>query len=346
MSKKDYIVFWRWFWITIFILAAVYLLITLTALNKTEEKKLSYKEMLLKLQENSPKILEIIKDSSKISKEKIKQSICNNIDKAYEPLYLHIDNFADFHYSLRGEYTELLSILSDKMAKMLEKKLFKPANFDKNLNSALNDIKEEMKTVLKEDFNRTQKRIKTILKLNDSETDFLFGEILNITKKDTLKRFTSSYPNLLKAAGTSGASATGAFLGAKLFSKTMGKKLAIKLAAKASIKIGAKASTAGGTAAAGAEAGALFGPFGAAVGGVVGAVVGWIATDKIVIEVDKILNEEDFKKEIKEMIDMQKLKTKEALYKFYFSNISKITKDKQKSIENLKKKPVKDIMGI
>jgi hypothetical protein len=191
-----------------------------------------------------------------------------------------------------------------------------------------------------------QDKIKNLLKLNDNENKFLFTEILDITKQDTLNRFRDYYPNLFKAAGTGGASITGAFLGAKLLSKTMGKKLGIKLAAKASVKLGTKAATAGGAAATGAEIGTLFGPLGAATGGVIGAIIGWIATDKIVIEIDKALNEEDFKAQIKNMIDMQKERTKETLYKFYFSNISQITKKNQDSIDNLKKKPIKEIMGI
>jgi gas vesicle protein len=80
------------------------------------------------------------------------------------------------------------------------------------------------------------------------------------------------------------------------------------------------------------------------VGGVIGGVVGWFATDKIVVEADQYLHEDKFKEDLKKMIDSEKNATKNTLNRIYLSSLQKIEENSIKQFEEIKNKPIKEIV--
>ncbi len=343
-SLKNSEIFWRFFWITVFILALLYALVVKSASEKTnkisENEIAAIKEMLIK---KEPEIEKLLETSAKNLKKEIEKTISSNIDKAFEPLYKQIDNFANFHYSVTGEYTELASLLLKKTDYAVREYLIKPANFRKNLNEALENIKKTASDLTKKETKKTNEEIEKLLN-SENENDTIVSKLLSYEENKVFKRFENEYANLFRAGGT-----VTAALGAKALSKALCKKITAKILAKTALKTGtktgAKIAGIGAGAASGAEVGSLLGPAGAAIGGVVGAIAGWIATDKIVIETDKFLNEEEFKKDIKNMIDEEKEKMKKRLYKRYSLLTNRLEKERRDSLKELKKKRIKDILS-
>ncbi len=353
-------IFWRSFWITIIILASVYVGIKIEVYRTSkalyekhsiEEKKKTKNPFLTFFKEKLPKHEEEIKENiSKAitdSQQEIKETIDYEIEKAFYPVYNHIDDFIDFHYSVTGEYTELAEMLFNETSSALKEHLFKPAHLDQNLQEAIKNINEKSLDIINSNIRQATKKLKESANLNDEEIEIL-TKALQISQEDIFSRFSNISYTILRGGGML-AGALGASLGAKLFAKKIGKVLAAKLAAKIAVKTGAKAAGSGGMAATGASVGALFGgPIGATIGGVAGAIAGWFATDKIVVEIDQFLHEDEFREKIINLIDEQKNQTKEKIMESYDEILNEFRKEQEESneqgLEKLKNVPIKDIM--
>ncbi len=357
-QQNNSTIFWRFFWGTIIILLMLYLIIVKLAsynLNETKietpqerfEKRL--KEIQTKLIKKEPEIAKILQLSIENSKEEIKDIISKNMDKAFEPLYAHIEDFTNFHYSVKGEYTELASLLLKQTDYALKEYLFKPANFNENIKNSLQKIHNDILNIIQKNIKNTNQNIKNILDIKDDELN-LITKILTLSEKDTLNRFDNLYTNIFRVTGAG--IGAGAFLGAKVIAKTLSKKITAKIIAKTTIKAGAKTGAkfagVGGGAATGAEVGSIFGPVGAAIGGVAGAIAGWLLTDKIVVEIDRYLHGEEFKQELKKMINTQKEAIIQELYQKYEQVLTDFEKEQKNtvksSIEKLKNKKIKDLI--
>jgi hypothetical protein len=267
----------------------------------------------------------------------MKKSINDNVDKAYSNVYDHIDDFADFHYSVTGEYTEIATKLFGDINNILMKKVFEPADFENNLNKALSNINSETNNILKDYYSKIKDKIKSKLNINENEANFLLKDILKLNQDDMISRFHNSLYNRFRAFGLGGGVA------ASVVTKAVSKKIAVK----AATKVGAKVGGAAAGAAAGAGEGLLCGPGAwlcSPAGAVVGGIVGWFATDKIVVEVDKYFNKDEFKQELRKLIDQQKEATKQTLYKIYLGSFDEMNKVNKEKFEEIKNKSVKDII--
>jgi hypothetical protein len=346
-SKK----WWKWFWITIIILAIVYIGLQVLATNKIsnlslKDRKAVTAELISDFQKEYPQLINIISQLPDEYKEKMKKSINDNVDKAYSNVYDHIDDFADFHYSVTGEYTEIATELFGDINNILMKKVFKPANFEENLNNALSNINSETNDILKDYYSQMKEKIKDQLNISDDETDFLLNDILKLSQENMKARFHNSLYNSFRAFGLGGGAVAAAVV-TKAVSKKIASVLVKKIAVKAATKAGAKVGGAAAGAVAGGESGLLCGPGAwlcSPVGAVVGGVIGWFATDKIVVEVDKYFNKDEFKQELRKLIDQQKEATKQTLYKIYLGSFDKMNKENIEKFEEIKNKPVKDII--
>jgi hypothetical protein len=332
--------FWIYFFITIVVLAVVF--ISLNILKEKKFNELSYIQKETKLQkvlkEFYNKNPNFRFDITIESKQKIKNIIDEKIDNLYSPLYARIYDFSDFHYSISGEYSELFPVVFGEVDNILQEKIFKPVNFNNNFETTLSEIQNSSLDIISRQFKDIKKEFETKSNISNEELEFLFHEMLNITKEDMLNRFSNNTNNLVRMGSIAGAGVIGAVI-----AKTLSKKIAAKL----SIKFGAKAIGASAGAAAGASGGLFCGPAAilcSPIGGIVGGVVGWFAADKIIVELDQVMNEKEFKQELKKLIDTQKSKTKKDLFEVYVKSLEKLSKQNQKKFEQIKEKSIIQII--
>lgn len=333
---------WRWFWATIITLFIIYISLISTASNKIidlskEDKTALSISLIKKFHDKFPQFQDILANIPNSSKKDIKESIDKNIEKAYAPVYDKINNFSNFHYSVTGEYEEIYTVLFGEIDTILKEKIFEPANFSKNLNDGLKNINDTTKSILDDYYDDIKNKLKNKMVISEEEVDFLLNDILKFTQEDMIQRFQNGLALSFKSFGLAGGAAAGVIT--KIISKKVATALSKKIATKAAIKTGSKLSGAAVGAAVGGEGGLLCGPGAwlcSPVGAVVGGIVGWFATDKIVVEVDQYYNEDDFKKELKIMIDKEKESTKQTIYKIYLNSINNLSKENINKIKNTK----------
>ena len=342
---------WKWFWATIIILMIAYIGLNITASQKLNEMPKKQRQAKLetifkKFKQKFPEFVKLQQNLTKEAIENIKEVINKKIDAAYEPVYNQIDNFTDFHFSITGEYTELFTLVFGDVSNILQKHIFKPANFNKNLNEAFNDINKQTLSIIKNQLDKMKDKVKDKMDLNDDEVNYLFTNILQLTKVELTNRFNNIKNYMFKGFGLGSGAFAGAII-AKMVSKNIAKVIAKKIATKLAIKAGTKVAAAGAGAAAGAESGFLCGPGAwlcSPIGAVVGGIVGWFASDKIIVEVDKYYNANDFKKDLKNLINQAKNQTKQTLYKVYTNSLIQLSNQNIKSIEKIKSEPIKNLI--
>jgi uncharacterized protein YsxB (DUF464 family) len=347
---------WRWFWITIALLLLAYMSALYLGNYKqsqnldinTKEGRANYSQkMKSTLSQISPELLKYISALSKESKEKIRERIHQEVLAAYEPVYSEgIDNFTNFHYSISGEYIELYNASADgtrSYFKMQDKEnfnllvydiLFESTGFEKHLEGAFLNINNFAVKEILNNINKLHKKVQNDLNTTEEESRFLVAELLKISSLEMKSRFKNEVSAGFRAGGVT----TGAFIGA-VASKQIAKMFTKKLATKAAIKVTSKTAGAMAGATAGGVEGLICGP-GAPVcstaGAIAGAIVGWFATDAIVIKVDKYYHEDSFKKELRDLIEKQQLKTQEQLYEVYINSLEKINKESEDKLKSFK----------
>ncbi len=228
------------------------------------------------------------------------------IDNLFDPIKNNADKFLDWHYSLKGNYSELALLAAKTIGSSAEDALF-------------NKLQEKL---LGADY---KQRLKT---MTDNISD-AYISLLRQHKKDTEKIATQGVADIPQVAESLKnindrierdlklkmpfAAAIGATAGLS------GLAIAAKLTPKLVAKIGAKL---------GAKLGAKFlAKFGIAVGGVLPTLGADVAFNYI----DEWLHRDDFKKEILNNINEAKKNLKES-YKMGFDN--SITKFSEKIQEN------------
>jgi len=220
----------------------------------------------------------------------------NLVDQAFAPAYSNIDSFADFHYSVRGEYAELYYSASGELEEKIAELLF--AGLESRLQTARN---ETMAGFLIEIGSRleSQRALQ-----NESElTNFGpgFQPYLDQALADMQSRFQAAEFAMRGAGGLSGAIAV------KTISTSLAKKILAVTAAKTAGKLAMKSTGIAGTATSGAAIGTVALPgVGTAVGGVAGAIIGWFGVDKIIVEINEYFNRDEFELELTNIIDEQK----------------------------------------
>jgi hypothetical protein len=347
-SKK----FWRYFWGTIIILLISYIALNITASKKLNEMSKQDREARLEVivkdfEEQFPQFKTMTQELNSQSIKEIKYQIDISIDKVYKPLYRQIDNFSDFHYSVRGEYSELFTVVFGKVENILEEQLFKPTNFKNNLSEQIKNINNNSLKIITSQFKQIKQEVKDKLELNNDEINFLLVKILKLSQDDMKLRMTSYTNNIFKGMGLGGGAIAGTVM-TKIMTKNIAKVIAKKIATKVAIKAGTKAAGVGASALAGAEAGVFCGPGAwlcSPVGAVVGGIVGWFATDVIVVTVDEYYNKDNFKEDIRYLINQQKNNTKATLCQIYIGSFNKIENDTITSFEQLKNTSIKDIIS-
>ncbi len=254
-----------------------------------------------------------ISDLLSSSKDKMYSKVDAQIDNLFDPIENNVDKFLDWHYSLKGNYSELALLVAKKLGLSVEDALFNKLQ-EKFLGA---DYKQRLKT------------------MTDNISD-AFISLLRQHKKDTEKIATQGVADIpqvveslkniddkterdlkLKMGFAAAIGATAGVGAGKLM-----KRLVPKLVEKLGTKLGAK----------------FLAKFGIAVGG---GVLSTLGADVAFNYIDERLYRDDFKKEILNNINEMKKNLKES-YKISFDNsITKFSQEFQKDLKNIETISVK-----
>ncbi len=257
-----------------------------------------------------------ISDLLSSSKDKMYSKVDAQIDNLFDPIENNVDKFLDWHYSLKGNYSELALLVAKKLGLSVEDALFNKLQ-EKFLGA---DYKQRLKT------------------MTDNISD-AFISLLRQHKKDTEKIATQGVADISQVVeslkniddrterdlelkmGFAAAIGATAGVGAGKLMKRLVPKLVEKLGTKLGAKLGAK----------------FLVKFGIAVGGVLPTLGADVAFNYI----NEWLYRDDFKKEILNNINEMKKNLKES-YKTGFDNsITKFSQEFQKGLKNIETISVK-----
>jgi len=273
----------RAFWITIFTLFIVtFALAVIGSLRSNEEE--------VAPQEIAPTQLEqIISEAATKALDMVAPTIDTMLDGVYAPVYAAIPAYADFHYSVLGEYTELTQASMGNMTEVMGEKLF--SGFEVRLQEAASQLDQNYVAAY-----QSVIQTEATNAIPADAIDLTLGPVTQKAINSAVERAKITVPLATVAMTAVGSGALQATIA------VIAKKVAAKIIAKAAAKGIAK----GGGVLAGAGGGALLcswtGP-GAAVCGVVGGVTAWLITDAVIVNLDEYFNRDEFEAELRQLID-------------------------------------------
>lgn len=247
----------------------------------------------------------------------IAKAVTTTLTPPFDAVLAQVPAFADWYYSLQGEYTRLAKALLGNMTGYLQDqlsaKLLSPAQFEARLATAVADLNAQAAGRLQASaaqLNQDLQRLLAKQRVAETHTaspleveqsldlDPAFAQVLAVKPADIGRQ--------VFAAGTG--MATGTAVGSGLAAVTA-KTVIAKVAAKSGLKTATTFLAKGGAKVASpslaASSGALLcspAGFGALVCGAVAGVATWLLVDKAVIEVEEQLGRQAFERDIRTAI--------------------------------------------
>ncbi|GAA9111413.1 hypothetical protein HpHA162_04620 [Helicobacter pylori] len=257
-----------------------------------------------------------ISDLLSSSKDKMYSKVDAQIDNLFDPIENNVDKFLDWHYSLKGNYSELALFVAKKLGLSVEDALFNKLQ-EKFLGA---DYKQRLKTMT----DNISDAFISLLRQHKKDTEKIATQgVADIPQVvESLKNIDDRTERDLKLKmGFAVAIGATAGVGAGALMERLVPKLVEKLGTKLGAKVGAK----------------FLAKFGIAVGGVLSTLGADVALNYI----DEWLHRDDFKKEILNNINEMKKNLKES-YKISFDNsITKFSQEFQKGLKNIETISVK-----
>ncbi|GAA9837828.1 hypothetical protein VN0558_04600 [Helicobacter pylori] len=239
------------------------------------------------------------------------------IDNLFDPIENNVDKFLDWHYSLKGNYSELALFVAKKLGLSVEDALFNKLQ-EKFLGA---DYKQRLKTMT----DNISDAFISLLRQHKKDTEKIATQgVADIPQvMESLKNIDDRTERDLKLKmGFAAAIGATAGVGAGALMKKLVPKLVEKLGTKLGAKLGAK----------------FLAKFGIAVGG---GVLSTLGADVAFNYIDEWLHRDEFKKEILNNINEMKKNLKES-YKISFDNgITKFSQELQKDLKNIETISVK-----
>ncbi|GAA7078014.1 hypothetical protein VN0426_05450 [Helicobacter pylori] len=253
-----------------------------------------------------------ISDLLSSSKDKMYSKVDAQIDNLFDPIENNVDKFLDWHYSLKGNYSELALLVAKKLGLSVEDALFNKlqekflgADYKQRLQTMTDNISDAFISLLRQHKKDTEK-IATQGVAGISQVAESLKNIDDRTERDVELKM-----DFAAAIGLTAGMGAGALM----------KRLAPNLVEKLGTKLGAK----------------FLAKFGIAVGGVLSTLGADVAFNYI----DEWLHRDDFKKEILNNINEVKKNLKES-YKTGFDNsITKFSQGLQEDLKNIETISVK-----
>lgn len=224
------------------------------------------------------------------------QTLQDDVDAAFEPIYAQIPKFLDWHYSVTGQYTQLAQVilewLESEIVQAVLDRLHAPQLFsdlpDRVLHASAHVekvMKEEMRALVEEQIRAEAATLPTSwyagTTMPCAERD-AYERMLTVAIPETVRRLTdSAVPTTIIAVG---AAFRGAAAARRFVSRLSGRLLS---------------RTASGLVA--RVLGALAGP------------ATWLLVDVVVLFADEHFNRDDLEAELTALIDEQKAEVKAAL---------------------------------
>ncbi len=253
-----------------------------------------------------------ISDLLSSSKDKMYSKVDAQIDNLFDPIENNVDKFLDWHYSLKGNYSELAFLVAKKLGLSVEDALFNKlqekflgADYKQRLKTMTDNISDAFISLLRQHKKDTEK----IATQGVADIPQVVESLKNID--DQIERDLQLKMGFAAAIGATAGVGAGKLM----------KRLVPKLVEKLGTKLGAK----------------FLAKFGIAVGGVLSTLGADVAFNYI----DEWLHRDDFKKEILNNINEVKKNLKEN-YKMGFDNsITKFSQGLQEDLKNIETISVK-----
>ncbi len=247
-----------------------------------------------------------ISDLLSSSKDKMYSKVDAQIDNLFDPIENNVDKFLDWHYSLKGNYSELALFVAKKLGLSVEDALFNKlqekflgADYKQRLKTMTDNISDAFINLLRQHKKDTEK----IATQGVADIPQVVESLKNID--DRTERDLKLKMRFAAAIGLTAGVGAGKLM----------KRLVPKLVEKLGTKLGAK----------------FLAKFGIAVGGVLSTLGADVALNYI----DEWLHRDDFKKEILNNINEVKKNLKES-YKTGFDNsITKFSQGLQEDLKNI-----------
>lgn len=305
--------FARFFWGSIIFLAVATIGLVVIGLSRSEQSEVEQREAPLhaeaKVEEEEVKEVEVgpntlravIESAAIRARTETAGEIDSLLHDLYQPVYGGITGYADFHYTVLGEYTELAGAALGTAADAIRERLFD--GFEYRLERVANTLDarfaDEFQNALMQEL---RKEIPAEL------SNVPLAPITQRTIEDALARVRVTIPVGTVVATVGSAAAI------KAVSAAIAAKVAVKVAGKAAGKGIAKGTGILGGAGLGAIGGAWAGPVGSAVGGIIGGTAAWFGVDAVVITIDEYFNRDDFEAELRAMVDEHRSEVRQYLF--------------------------------
>ncbi|GAA7125689.1 hypothetical protein HpCHN51_02160 [Helicobacter pylori] len=252
-----------------------------------------------------------ISDLLSSSKDKMYSKVDAQIDNLFDPIENNVDKFLDWHYFLKGNYSELALLVAKKLGLSVEDALFNKlqekllgADYKQRLQTMTDNISNTFISLLRQHKKDTEK----IATQGVADIPQVVESLKNID--DRIERDLKLKMGFAAAIGLTAGVGAGKLI----------KRLVPKLVEKLGTKLGAK----------------FLVKFGIAVGG-----LSTLGADVAFNHIDEWLYRDDFKKEILNNINEVKKNLKES-YKISFDNsITKFSQGLQEDLKNIETISVK-----
>ncbi len=266
--------------------------------------------------------------------EEMNSVINTQIDGFFNIVEYNVDKFLDWHYSIKGDYSELALFIAkktglnaeDAVANVLQEKLL-----GKDYKQRLDAITKRLSKTYASLLNQHEKFVsETALKGVDTDLS-QNAKILDTLGDEVARKLKANFTGAIGAtAGVSGLA-----IAAKLTPK-----LVAKIGAKLGAKVGGKFLAKIGTAVSGSW---TCGPFAPA------CTIGlWFGSDAVINFIDEWIHRDDFKKEILNNINEVKENLKNSYKQQFNDSFVKISQELQESYKNapvVEKKTIKEHIG-
>ena len=248
----------------------------------------------------------------------VDSSLDRELERIFSEVEKGVDIYLDWYYTVLGEYQRLAAVFAEDMtaamSEKLEEYLFAQSDFDTQLQ--LLDRQLEQDAAAR--FVAMTPHLTAELHQAPCDIGGLVLTPLTELDRDTLR---------VSAAATSGVGA--GIVASKALAKKTAAAVAGKLAAKKSFQAGAtltsktlakKGSSSLLSAGLGTALCAPSGPV-AIVCGVTAGLVTWLTVDKALVELDEVLNREDMRADLLEILDEQRMELGEQLKQYHHARI-------------------------
>ena len=287
----------RWFWGSIIMMAAISIVLSVVAAlrlsdgsheSRSSAPSTNGAESDVPVEQSASELESKLSNANKIALEAVRLKIGPLLDAAYQPAYDAIPLYANYHYSVWGEYAELGSAALGDVGVKLQEMLFD--GLDGRLREVGIDLDHSFNSRFEAELNAST--------TGAGSAGSSLGPLTMLAIQNAKTRMAITVP--VSTAAAIGTAAT-----IKVAATAIAKKIAAKLAIKATAKTGGKWAAAGTGAGVGGAACWWSGP-GAGLCAAVGGVGAWLVADYGIVKLDEYWNRDEFEADLRTMIDEQK----------------------------------------